>query len=110
MALDGHTHHEELELFGLRRWELIGLVAAGLTACGPLWPENAVTFIATLPLSFGVLFAGVFFGGLHNNPPVVPVFALASVFNAAVFGGAFRLTRWGLRPLGRSIKSAIDIY
>src|SRR5205807_40594 len=84
------------------RWQVVAAIAAVLTALGPFLPENGATSILLLPLSFGVLFGGLFFGGLHNNPPAVAVFALAALFNALIWGGAFRVTRWGQRHLGQS--------
>jgi hypothetical protein len=110
-ALDGHTHRDhESTVIPPTRWQIVAVIAAGLTAAAPLLPDNTATFVLTLPLSFGVLFGSAFFGGLHNGPPAMPVFALAAAFNAVVWGGAFRLTRWGRRRVGKAGRAAIDIY
>lgn len=38
-------------------------------------------------LSWGVILASVPFGGLHNDPPVLLVFALGALLNGLLWGG-----------------------
>jgi hypothetical protein len=92
----------------MKHWTLVAFIAAALTALIPLLADNAAVAIVGIPLSFGVILGSLPFGGLHNGPPVVAVFALACVINAIVWGGAFRLTRWGRRRIGQSKESALD--
>jgi hypothetical protein len=99
----------KLRIFGLKHWMVVAVCAAALTAVLPLLPENMIFAIVGIPLSFGVLIGGSFYGGLHANPPVVPVFAIACIVNAALWGGAFRLTRWGRRYLGQPKSFNLEI-
>lgn len=59
--------------------------------CPPIFPHSdALLFplaILEIPLELGVIFAAMPYGGLHNNPPVVTVAVIASVINAALWGG-----------------------
>jgi len=112
MLKAGMRLHETLSnesMFRIKNWALAGVVAAALTGVIPLLPENGAVDIIGIPLSIGVLFGGALFGGLHNAPPVVPVFAIAGCVNAALWGGAFRLTRWGRRWLGQPKSFDLDV-
>lgn len=43
--------------------------------------------IISMPFEFGVIAAASFYGGLHDNPPMVPIAVIASVINGALAGG-----------------------
>jgi hypothetical protein len=43
--------------------------------------------ILGIPFELGVLLAALPYGGLYNNPPLVRVAVIASVINAALWGG-----------------------
>jgi hypothetical protein len=56
----------------IKLWMIVAGAAATLTCALPLapssWGESDLAAIVTAPLSFGLIFASLPFGGLHNGP------------------------------------------
>ena len=44
-----------------------------------------------MPFELGVIVAASFYGGLHDNPPMVPIALIASVINGTLAGGVIIL-------------------
>jgi hypothetical protein len=85
----------------VKLWMIVAGAAAALTVALPLaphsWGESDLASVIAAPLSFGLILASLPFGGLHSGPPVVPVLALASILNAAIWGAAFWVQAHGWR-------------
>ena len=85
----------------LRRitWQAAGALAGVLTILLMFYGVLASTYfpgsdalmipvaILGIPLEIGVALAAMPYGGLHNSPPMVPVVVIASIINAALWGG-----------------------
>lgn|GEM_PF-6540797 len=80
-------------------WQAASMLAATLTIVLMLYAAFASSFfpdsdalmipvaIFGIPFELGVLLAALPYGGLHNNPPLVRVAVIASLINAALWGG-----------------------
>ena len=65
-----------------------GILAAILTCTGDLWSNTTLgSAFGDLFLGWGVILASTPFGGLHSNPPVYLVFALAALLNGLLWSG-----------------------
>ncbi len=79
-----------------------GVVAAALTCTGDFWSDTRLgSVLGDIFLGWGLILASIPFGGLHNNPPVILVFVLAALINAALWGGLTTLVVAAFRHLGR---------
>lgn len=85
----------------VKRWLIVAILMMLVTTTLPLWPQSDVAGLLAAPFGFGVLFASIPFGGLHNAPPQGPLMLLASLLNGAIWGGAFATTHWGRRGILR---------
>ena len=56
--------------------------------------------IFEIPFELGVVLAAMPYGGLYNNPPLVRVAVVASVINAALWGGLV----YSLKSLGNFLQ------
>jgi hypothetical protein len=78
---------------------IAGVVAAVMT-CTSFWSETALgSIVGDTLLGWGLILASIPFGGLHDNPPVFLVFAMAALINGVLWGGLTSLAVAALRFL-----------
>ena len=63
------------------------VLAVVLTLTARWWAvTRPASVFADLTLSWGIIFASLPFGGLHNDPPFVLVYAVGLLLNALLWG------------------------
>ena len=70
-----------------RVFALAGIAAAGLTIAVLRVPRVSELPGVQTGVEFGVIVGSIPFGGLHNDPPEMPLLVIASLLNAMLWGG-----------------------